>query len=430
MMQISDKQKSNVVLALQFLLGIVFTFSGFAKVIDPLGGWYKVDDYLTAFGWDFLKVLGFLGSIALSIVEFALGICLLLGARAKLVALGVLIMMAFMTPLTLYIAIFNPVTDCGCFGEALKISNWATFWKNIVFSAMGILLYMWADHSTRDNSWKRFITIVSYTTLFLIGVTIYCYKNLPIIDFRPYAIGVNMPKSMEYPEDAKRDSFDTYLTYQKGEKTSTVLFGSADYKALQNDSTWTCVDSYSKLVEKGYEPPIHDFTMDDPEDGDLTEDVLANEGYTFIAVSSKIEKADLELAKKHNDVYEFAQANSIPFYLLTATGLETDELAAYKEATGAEYKVLNCDEITLKTIVRSNPGLVLIKNGDVVNKWAVKNIPDFQKLSDDANGDLTKVKEMQMNVPNNYLTAFLFFLLFFIGLIAIIKCADKFIPNK
>lgn len=427
MIQISDKQKSNVVLVLQILLGILFTFSGFAKVIDPLGGWYKVDDYLTAFGWDFLKVLGFVGSVALSIFEFALGICLLFGTRSKLVALGVLLMMAFMTPLTLYIAIFNPVTDCGCFGEALKISNWATFWKNIVFSSMAILLYVWAEYSTRDNSWKRFITIVTYTTLFLIGVTIYCYKNLPIIDFRPYAIGVNIPKSMEIPEGAPSDKFETFFTYEKDGVKKEVKFESDEYKTVSKDSTWTCTDSRSELVEKGYEPPIHDFTMEDPEDGDLTEDVMANEGYTFIAISSKVEKADLELAKKHNDVFEFAQANEIPFYMLTATGLGTDELAAYKEITGAEYRVLNADEITLKTVVRSNPGLVLIKNGNVVNKWAVKNIPDFQKLLDEANGDLSKVKEMQMDVPNNYLTAFLFFLLFFVGLVAVIKAVDKIV---
>lgn len=429
---ISDKQKGYVVMTLQILLGLVFLFSGFAKVVDPLGGYYKVDDYLTAFSWDALKSLGFIGSVLLNIVEFALGTCLLLGVWPRLTSIGVLIFMVFYTPLTLYIAIYNPVTDCGCFGEALKITNWQTFWKNVVFLAMGIVLYMWHQHSTRDKSVAKFLTVSGYTGLFLLVVSYYCYYNLPIIDFRPYSIGTNIPESMIVPDDAPSDVYESYFTYEKNGERKEVKFGSEEYNKIQNDSTWI-IDaeaSRSELIEKGYEPPIHDFTMEDPEDGDLTEDVMADENYSFIAVSSKITKADMTQANKINDVYDFCENNGLKLYMLTSTGIGTDELNAYIEETGAQYKFLNTDEITLKTVVRSNPGLVLIKNGNVINKWAVKNIPDFQKLLDEAGGDMDKVSEMQMNKPNNWLTAFLFFALYFGGLFAVWYAIKKFLVKK
>lgn len=429
---ISDKQKGYVVMALQIFLGVVFLFSGFAKVIDPLGGWYKVDDYLTAFSWDALKALGFIGSNLLNIVEFALGTCLLLGVWPRLTTIGVLIFMVFYTPLTLYIAIYNPVTDCGCFGEALKITNWQTFWKNVVFLAMGIILYMWHEHSTRDKRISKFLTVSGYTGVFLLFVIYYCYYNLPIIDFRPYSIGTNIPESMIVPEDAPSDVYESYFTYVKGDTRKEVKFGSEEYNEISKDSTWV-IDadaSRSELVEKGYEPPIHDFTMEDPDDGDLTEDVMADEGYSFIAVSSKITKADMELAHKINEVHEFCENNGLKLYMLTSTGIGTDELNAFIDATGAQYKFLNTDEITLKTVVRSNPGLVLIKGGNVINKWAVKNIPDFQQLVDNAGGDMEKVSEMQMHKPNNWLTAFLFFAIYFAGLYAVWFAVQKFILKE
>ena len=334
--------------------------------------------------------------------------------------------MVIYTPLTLYIAIYNPVTDCGCFGEALKISNWQTFWKNVIFSIMGVILYMWHEHSTRDKSILKFIVVSAYTGLFLVVVSYYCYYNLPIIDFRPYSIGTNIPASMEVPEGAPSDKYETYLTYEKnGEKKEFTL---ETYP--KNDSTWTFVDSRSELIEKGYEPPIHDFTMEDPDDGDLTEEVMANEGFSFIAVSSKIDKADMEQAHKINEVNEFCEANGLKLYMLTSTGIGSDELNAFIQETGAQYKFLNADEITLKTIVRSNPGLVLIKGGNVVNKWAVKNIPDFQKLLDEAGGDMEKVEEMQMHKPNNWATAFIFFAIYFAGLFAVWYAIKNFFLKK
>ncbi|MCQ2218250.1 MAG: DoxX family protein [Paludibacteraceae bacterium] len=371
----SEKFRRNAVIIARILLGCVFIFSGFAKAVDPLGGTYKIEDYLTSFGMDFFVPIAFVGSIALSTLEFLLGICLIVGANMKSTSILTLLFMGVMTPLTLYIAIFNPVTDCGCFGDALKISNWATFWKNIVFSALALIVFFWRKYSPSLFSQKTDWTIAIYSGIFAIAVSLYCWIHLPILDFRPYKNGTNIIESMEVPEDAPKDVYETTLIYEKdGVQKKFTL---ENYP--KDDSTWHHIETISEIVEKGYEPPIHDLTMDHPDDGDIIEDVLNEPGYTFWLVSSRVEKAYTYNRKAINAVYDYAKEHGYGFYGMTATGLESQEMKEYIREACAEYPFVNTDEITLKTIVRSNPGLVLIKGGVVVNKWSNKDIPTFDK---------------------------------------------------
>ncbi|MBP5454997.1 MAG: DoxX family protein [Paludibacteraceae bacterium] len=371
----NEKFRKNVVLISRILLGCVFIFSGFAKAVDPLGGTYKIEDYLTSFGLDFFVPIAFIGSIALSTLEFLLGICLIVGANIKSTSILTLLFMAVMTPLTLYIAIFNPVSDCGCFGDALKISNWATFWKNIIFSTLALIVFFWRKYSPSLFSQRTDWIIAIYSGIFAIAVSLYCYVHLPILDFRPYKNGTDIIQAMERPEDAPIDIYETKLIYEKDgvQKEFTM----ENYP--KGDSTWTHVETISELVEKGYEPPIHDLTMDHPDDGDILEEVLNDPSYTFWLVSPRVEKAYTYNRKAINDVYEYAKEHGYGFYGMTATGLESQEMKEYIREASAEYPFVNTDEITLKTIVRSNPGLVLIKGGVVVNKWSVKDIPTFDK---------------------------------------------------
>lgn len=410
--------RRRTVLVCRIILGCVFIFSGFAKAIDPLGGLYKVEDYLVAFGWDFLIPLAFIGSTLLSIAEFVLGVALLFGLRLKWTAICTLLFMAVMTPLTLYIAIYNPVTDCGCFGEALKISNWETFWKNVVFSVMAVIVYLWRDSDNSKYSLSTEIGIVAYSFVFMCFTSYYCLENLPIIDFRPYKIGTNMPEAMAIPEDAKPDVYETKFIYEKdGQQKEFTL---ENYP--KGDTAWKHVETISELVEKGYEPPIHDFTMDDIDMGDLTEDVLADPNYSFLVVCSKIDKTDTAFSQKVNDAYQFAQNNGYGFYCLTNTGLESEELENFKTKYNAEYKFVNTDEITLKTIVRSNPGMVLIKEGVVINKWSAKNIPTFEE-------PLEASEHGKLVVANDWLTAFVFFFIFFLP-IGLFFGAKRFVCKK
>lgn len=394
----NDSIKRIIVVVSRILLGLVFVFSGFAKLVDPLGSTYKIQDYLSAMGLDFFAPIALVMGIALATFEFTLGVCLLLGTNIKSTSILSLLMMGFMTPLTLWIAIADPVSDCGCFGDALVISNWQTFWKNIVLSTLAILIFIWRKHSpklfTERTDWLIAICAGTFSVL----LSIYCLLNLPVIDFRPYKNGTNIIQSMEVPEGAEEDEFETLLVYEKdGVQKEFTL---ENYP--KDDNSWTFVDSKNKLIKKGYEPPIHDFSMEHPDMGDITEEVLQNEGYSFLMVCYRVEKAATNKKNEINNIYEFAKQNGYGFYCMTATGLETEEMREFQNEMewgkdGDGYPFVNSDEITLKTIVRSNPGLVLIKDGVVINKWSNKNMPTFtEPLENTVRGQVQKANEWKV----------------------------------
>lgn len=394
----SDSVKKGIVITSRILLGLVFVFSGFVKAVDPLGSTYKIQDYLAAMGLDFFAPIALAVGIGLAAFEFILGVCLLLGTNLKTTSILTIIMMCFMTPLTLWIAIADPVSDCGCFGDALVISNWQTFWKNIVLMALAILVFKWKEYSPKLFTERTDWLIAICAGCFSILLSIYCYFNLPIIDFRPYKNGTNLIEAMQIPEDAEEDVIETILIYEKDGVQKE--FSLSDYP--KDDSTWTFVDSKHEIIKKGYEPPIHDFTMEDPDNGDIIEEVLDNPSYTFLMVCYRVEKAMTNNKQKVNNIYQFAKENGYGFYCMTATGLETEEMREFKTEMewgkgGEGYTFVNSDEITLKTIVRSNPGLVLIKNGTVVNKWSNKNLPTFDKpLDQSPKGEIQQPNEWSM----------------------------------
>lgn len=405
--------KGKIALVLEIMIGCVFVFSGFVKVVDPLGGLYKIVDYLDAFGWAPLKPLGFFGMALMSAAEFMLGVCMLLGVRQKLTAIGVLLFMLVMTPITFYLALYNPVTDCGCFGDALVISNWATFWKNVVLLIAVIIVLNWCQFCKRGFTWVTEIAIAAYSLIFMLVLTGLCFQNLPVIDFRPYKIGTNIPKSMIIPEDAEKDVYETTLIYKKDgvEKEFTM-------ENYPKDSTWEFVDSKNVLISKGYEPPIHDFVLNHSDDGDITDVILEDSNYVFLLIAHNLSEFDLmsnpggahyDYGKNINAACQYAKENGYKFYCLTATGEDNPDMEKYKKATGAEYEYLNADEIMLKTIIRSSPGLMLIKEGNIINKWAVQNIPTFEQ-------PLAECEYGQMELPNNKGRILLIALLYLIPL--------------
>jgi uncharacterized membrane protein YphA (DoxX/SURF4 family) len=423
----SDKNKEHIVLVLQILLGVLFIFSGFVKAVDPLGGLYKINDYLTAFHWDWLKALGFIGTILLSAAEFTMGVCMLLGVRIKWTTICVLIFMACMTPLTLYLALYNPVTDCGCFGDALVITNWETFGKNIVISALAILVYVWRGYSHRGYSAKAEIGIAAYTMIAVSGLSFYCMRNLPLIDFRPYTIGTNVPMAMQLPANAKRDSIKTTLIYEKNgvQKEFTI-------DNYPQDSTWKFVDSKNEVIVKGDVPKIHDFTLEDPDQGEITDDVLNDSNYVFLLVAHNLSEYNLltnpagahtEYADKVNDAYEYAKSNGYKFYCMTASGTESDEMANYIKKTKATYPFVNSDEIMLKTIIRSSPGLMLIKKGIIMGKWSVQNLPTFSE-------PLDKCELGQQQPTHPLRNTIIFFILFCLPLAAAFAVSKKRAETK
>ncbi|MDR0873221.1 MAG: DoxX family membrane protein [Prevotellaceae bacterium] len=380
--------KKIIVNLLRFIFAAVFIFSGYVKAIDPLGFTYKITEYLEKFGGFFqsFDILAFPFAILNSSLELLIGIALLLGIYRKKTIILAMLFMAIYTPLTLYIAIFNPVTDCGCFGDALVISNWTTFWKNIVLDIIIVTLFIYRNDIIPFLGRKIRVIAVIFAAIFCVGLSVYCYRHLPLIDFRPYKIGTYIPEKMEYPEDAARDEFATILTYKNnanGEQRDFKLNGSTVIDIKDNTEyafgdfakEWTFVAQTSKLIKKGYEPPIHDFSITTDEDGDITEEVLADTNYTFLLIAYKLEKADQTHSAEINKIYDYAQSQGYKFYCLHSS--LNEDLIDYVQEGDAKYPFATADETTLKTIIRANPGLLLLKNGTILNKWHYNDLPAF-----------------------------------------------------
>lgn len=359
------------------MLATLFIFSGFVKAVDPLGSFYKIQDYLAAFGiisW-FPTYLPLLFAIILSSAEFCVGVFLFFGVRRKIASTLALLLMSVMTPLTLYLALANPVSDCGCFGDAWVLTNWQTFGKNIVLLIAAITVFRERKLMFRFVTLKIEWMVSLYTLLFVFALSFYCLEYLPVLDFRPYKIGADIKAGMEIPEGAKPSVFESRFVLEKD--------GRQQEFTLDNypDSTWTFVETRTVLKEKGYEPPIHDFSMISLDTGeDITDSVLTDKGYTFLLVAHRIEEADDSNIDLINEIYDYSVEHGYGFYALTSS--PDEEIEMWRERTGAEYPFCQMDDITLKTIIRSNPGLLLIKDGTILNKWSDNQLPDEYVLND------------------------------------------------
>lgn len=352
---------------LRFVLAAVFIFSGFVKATDPLGTVYKLGDYAEAFGLGTAVpphgVL-LLAAMLLCLFEFVLGICLLFTIWRRTTLALTLAFLCFMTPLTLYLAVANPVADCGCFGDAIVLTNWQTFWKNVILLAITIPVLINNESLVRlihrNTQW-----VISGFAIVSLGLFMRAnLRHLPLIDFRPYHIGANFEASMAVPEDAPQPRYDTYFTLSKDGQVQEFTLD--DYP----DSTWTFVSSRTVLREKGYEPPIHDFALIDSEGDDITSD-LFEPGWRFLLVMNKLQYEDM--LDVINDLYDYATINDCPFYALTsATGADMEQ---WRDDTGANYDFYTADDVTLKTVIRSNPGLLLVHDGTIVGKWSKHDIP-------------------------------------------------------
>ena len=361
----------------KIIIGVVFVFSGIVKGIDPLGSAYKFNDYFLAFGTEWLSFISLGISIVLSTAEFLIGMALLLGLRLRLTAWALLLFMGFFTLLTFYSAIFDPVTDCGCFGDAVVLSNWATFYKNLIFLALSIIIFTGRKnypilYPGKYSEWA--IILIIFLGFF--SMSIYSKNHLPLIDFRPYHVGSNLPEKMEIPEGEPMDEYETYLYYERDGETKE--FTSDDYP--WQDTTWKWVETKQVLVKEGYKPPIHDFVITDDEGFDITDQILDSRETVFMMISYDLKKANFDGLEKIRDLATLFKQKGYTFYPVTASTNEV--IINVKERIKLTIPFYFGDEIMLKTVVRANPGLVAIKNGTVIGKWHFSDIPpkdDFEK---------------------------------------------------
>lgn len=356
------------------LLGLVFIFSGAVKAIDPLGTVYKIEDYLKAFGGFFTELLPMaeVAAWGLIILELLLGVCMVLNIRTQWTAWVSLLFYLVMTPLTLYIALTNPVSDCGCFGDAVVLTNWQTFWKNVMLIILAIVLVACRKHTRQLwSNWMEVVLTV-LTIVAAIAFMTWTRLHLPVKDFRPYKIGNHLPTLMEYPEDAEPDVYEYSFVYEKDGVEQTFTLDNYP----KGDSTWTFVRSNSKLIKKGYEPPIHDFEIINAEGEDLTWDILESEEPITLVVMYDLAKADKKQMKKVEallgDEAMRQEGDEAGVYILTGSG--TDEIINFSlEYPALSDCICTCDPVTLKTIVRANPGAIVVQNGIVIDKYNLRD---------------------------------------------------------
>lgn len=323
----SSKPFKVLVNACRIILGLTFMFSGIVKAIDPVGTQIKLTDYMYAFGMgDFMSgsTLLILACI-LAGFEILIGSYLTVGAFSKGTSLVTLVMMGVLTPFTLVLAITNPVQDCGCFGDAVILSNWQTFGKNIFLLALSVFVFierkLIVPFMDEKRHWMVTVIIVAVSVRFMVTNII----GLPVLDFRPYKIGTDLRSAV-----------------------------------LNQDMSLT------------------DFSIMDDDMNDVTMEVLGDSGYTFLLVSPHVEDAsesDLDLI---DDVFDYCAHWGYNMIGVTSSG--TEAVRQWTENAGAELRFLFSDEIPLQTIVRSNPGLVLIRDGVIVNKWSHSQIPSDEEL--------------------------------------------------
>jgi uncharacterized membrane protein YphA (DoxX/SURF4 family) len=384
-MKQSTNKRKIITETCRIIIGVIFIFSGLMKAIDPIGGALKIEDYFGAFSLSALNPIAEFMSINLSSIEFMMGLCILTGVYRRITTFCALVFMSFMTLLTLYLAIFNPVSDCGCFGDALILTNWQTFYKNI-FVLLPTAIVVFINYKQMTPLYSRkvrwFVALFAY-----IFPTAFAYHNVyhePVKDFRPYKTGNNIPEGMSFPEGAAQDVYD-YVYEKNGEKkTFTPETAPAD------DSTWTYVEA--KLVKEGYIPPIISFELYDNEGNNLADEILSDSRGVFLLVSPGLEKASDKNIDEINNIYDYAVENQLKFYCLTSS--DEQNIQSWINMTGAEYPFLTVDDVTLKTMIRSNPGLVVLKSGTILNKYHQNNLPsenDINNILSDNYNPVAKV---------------------------------------
>lgn len=358
------------------VLALTFLFSGFVKAVDPLGTVYKIEDYLQlGFGGVLEWAIPIAGGLAVTLitVEILLGVCMLFNVCTKWTSIATLLFYLIMTPVTLYIAIDNPVTDCGCFGDALVISNWQTFGKNVVLLLMTIILLICRKAIPRLFSWWAELIIALIALGATAGIMGYSYTHLPFIDFRPYKVGADVKELTQGPSP---DTWDVTLIYEKdGEQQEFTL------ENYPKDGEWTFVDQIStpcKLVNGkkepiSLEPKVKDFVLtqyfNEEMDGfgeEYTDVILDLEKVTLIAMYD-LDKRDKTQALRAVDLCKELLKKGEECYILTGSNIE--EVMAFADEMELSYDVfLYLDKTPLKTIVRANPGIVVMEDGVIVSK--------------------------------------------------------------
>lgn len=351
----------------RIVIGIVFVFSGFVKGVDPLGTAYRLEDYFIAFNWEFFIPFALFFSILLCTIEFVTGVLLLLNVQMKFTSWLLLLIMTFFTILTLNDAINNPVPDCGCFGDAIKLTNWQTFYKNLILLPLAILVFVYRKKfKPFTNSERQWLIAFFFIALFA-AFSYMSYSHLPVIDFTEWKKGNKL-----YPENPQPVKY--YLVYKNKKSGEQKEYLSPNYPF--NDSIW--MEQWEFVSQRVEDPNSYygkSLIISDTAGNNVTENIIRNPDYQFIINSYDLSKADNAAFVKLNSFCAKAYSDNIATAVLVSA--ENSDIARFINENKLTLDFYTADDIVLKSIVRSNPGLLLMKDGVILKKWHHNDIPDY-----------------------------------------------------
>ncbi|MGA1227046.1 MAG: BT_3928 family protein [Tamlana sp.] len=369
----------------RILVGVLFIISGMIKLNDPLGFSYKLQEYFSpeVLNIPFLEPYALGISVLVVVFEVVLGIFLIIGYKPKFTVWSLLLMIVFFTFLTFYSAYFDKVKDCGCFGDALKLTPWETFSKDIVLLGLILILFFGVKH-IKPVFTKLLTTVLALLTfVFCLWFGYYVLMHLPVIDFRAYKIGNNIAEGMTVPENAPKPVIEYAWKFNvSGEEKVITTNGS--YPSVEGD--FVSVDT--KVVEEGYIPSIQDFSIES-ENENLTERFLSEDNL-IVVVSYSLERIEIEGALKLKSLQDKAKSNGYEIIGLTASGEEAKQ--NINKAYNLDFEWYLCDEKALKTVVRSNPGVLELDKGTVMQKVHWNDMEDL-KLPEVERRNKPKIKE-------------------------------------
>ncbi|MCX6352547.1 MAG: DoxX family protein [Bacteroidetes bacterium] len=356
----------------RLFIGILFIISGLIKANDPTGFAYKLDEYFEVLSMpSFIPFSIYIAGI-ICIIEVGLGVMLLAGYKPKFTVWLLLVLMVKFLFLTFYSAYYDKVKDCGCFGDALKLTPWQSFTKDVVLFVFILVLLVGLKYIKPIKK----AGLISFAGLVAVTVfTIYCYTYLPIKDFMPYAVGKDIKKQMEIPKDAPRDSVVMEFIYSKDGKE--FHFGMNNLPA--DLDKYKYVDRKDKVIRKGFEPAIHDFKIFKPTGEEVTDTFLNQKGYKLMVISYDLTKATTRSQPDVNKVVNYVLLKKgIAVWAITASS--DDIIAQYTKQHQVPYTFYRADATMLKTIIRSSPGLLLLKDNVVIKKWPGTCCPSTESI--------------------------------------------------
>jgi len=376
-----QRTKTNYLLGFcRIFTGLLFIFSGFIKANDPTGFGYKLQEYFEVFHLTAFNEYATAIAVVICGFEILLGALLLLGVYANTVAWGLLLLILFFTFLTFYSAFFEVVTSCGCFGDAIPLTPWQSFSKDLVLLALILIIFFNRKQlrSIIKGSGNQFVATV-ITAIISLGIGIYTVNYLPFIDFLPYKVGNNLPSLMVLPEGKQGDLFEQIYTMKNKKTGETKKVNDKVYMAVKlwEDESWEIIgEPESKLVKKGYDIPIPDLLITDADGADHTQEIIANPYYNLVIVAKDLSSTNIDAIQKINQaaIQLTKDYNGLRVVLLTASASKDAQYLSDKMQLIAE--IFYADLIPLKSMVRANPGVLLLKGGNVVGKWHYNNFPD------------------------------------------------------